>query len=118
MIQINQIRRYIKLEWLGWMAVIGVFSSIFYGIGKGIYWTIMLSLISVYSFHIYDLIEKLIHTLVNKSQFKIELYGIFLIVISSLLLFCLSPDSSIVLFALVGILVLISMINLLGLFMD
>ena len=118
MIQINQIKRYINLEWLVWMVAIGVFSSIFYGIEKGIYWTMMLSLISVYSFYIYDLVEKLIHTLVNKCQFKIELYGIFLIVISSLLLFCLSPDSSIVLFALVGILVLIFIIHLLGLFTD
>lgn len=118
MIQINQIKRYINLGWLGWMIAIGIFSSIFHGIEKGIYWAIMLSLISVYSFYKYDLIEKLIHAVVNKSQFKIELYGLSLIVISSLLLFCLSPDSSIVLFALVGILVLIFIINLVGHFTD
>ncbi len=118
MIQIHQIKRYINLEWLGWMAAIGIFSSIFYGIEKGIYWTMMLSLISVYSFHMYDLVEKLIAALVNKSQFKIERYGISLIAISSLLLFCLSPDSSSLLFALVGILVLIFIIHLLGRFMD
>ncbi|PHN02317.1 hypothetical protein CRP01_33005 [Flavilitoribacter nigricans DSM 23189 = NBRC 102662] len=115
--KIKEFRKRINLKWLGWIAIIAVYTSVSFSIETGLYWTTIFALGSIYSFYIYKFSEEFIFSKLDKSEFKFSAYDTSFLVMSAGLLLIIVPDYVLVLCGLLAIFILVIILNLMGYFL-
>lgn len=104
---------YINKKWLFWIILLGVFSSIFYGVDKGLYWTTIFAVGSVFLYTSYKIADRFFFEQTN-WRFKATKYELFLLFISIGTSFVIGESVLVVGYLLLSGLLLILIINLIS----